>query len=115
MPGPHPGRVVKQVHADKSIDETTREKVDVPTVQEDKIRRGMTSLTGDKDSRDSWARFFNSEDVVGVKINSSGTPGAMSMPETVAEIAKNLINCRSEGGEHYRPRPDRRADGAMPL
>src|SRR5689334_185112 len=88
MPGLYPGRVVT-VHSPKCIDEAT-EKVDVPTVQE-MIARGMTSLTGDKDPRDSWARFFNSQDFVGIKINCSGAPGAMSMPEVVAEIARSLI------------------------
>jgi uncharacterized protein (DUF362 family) len=88
MPGAYPGRVVT-VHAPKSIDETT-EKVDVPTVQE-MIARGMTSLTGDRDPRDSWARFFNADDFVGIKINCSGAPGAMSMPDVVAEISRNLI------------------------
>jgi uncharacterized protein (DUF362 family) len=88
MPGPYPGRVVT-VHSPNCIDETT-EKVDVPTVQA-MIARGMTTLTGDKDPRDSWARFFNSQDFVGIKINCSGAPGAMSMPEVVAEIAKNLM------------------------
>ena len=49
------------------------EKVDVPTVQS-MIARGMTTLTGDNDPRDSWARFFNAQDVVGIKINCSGAP-----------------------------------------
>ena len=88
MPGPYPGRVVT-VHSPKCIDEVT-EKVDVPTVQA-MIARGMTTLTGDKDPRDSWARFFNAQDFVGIKVNASGAPGAMSMPEVVAEIASNLI------------------------
>jgi len=88
MPGPYPGRVVT-VHAPRCIDEVT-EKVDVPTVKA-MIARGMTSLTGDKDPRDSWARFFNAQDFVGIKINCSGAPGAMSTPEIVTEIANNLI------------------------
>ena len=88
MPGPYPGRVVT-VHAPGCINEAT-EQVDVPTVQA-MIARGMTTLTGDRDARDSWARFFNAQDVVGLKVNSSGAPGAMSMPEVVAEIAKNLM------------------------
>jgi uncharacterized protein (DUF362 family) len=88
MPGPYPGRVVT-VHAPKCIDEVT-EKVDVPAVQE-MIARGMTTLTGDRDPRDSWARFFNSQDFVGIKVNGSGAPGAMSMPEVVTEISRNLI------------------------
>src|ERR1041384_4392912 len=58
MPGPYPGRVVS-VHSPKCIDEQT-EKVDVPTVQA-MIARGMTTLTGDKDARDSWGRFFHDQ------------------------------------------------------
>jgi hypothetical protein len=88
MPGPYPGRVVT-VHSPQCIDEAT-EKVDVPTVQK-MIATGMTTLTGDKDARDSWARFFNAKDFVGIKVNASGAPGAMSMPEIVAEITKNLM------------------------
>ena len=88
MPGMYPGRVVT-VHAPRCIDEVT-EKVDVPTVKT-MIARGMSALTGDKDARDSWARFFNREDFVGIKVNASGAPGAMSMPDVVAEIANNLI------------------------
>jgi uncharacterized protein (DUF362 family) len=88
MPGQYPGRVVT-VHSPRCIDEAT-EKVDVPTVKE-MIARGMTTLTGDKDARDSWARFFTPDDFVGIKINASGAPGAMSMPDVVAEIARNLM------------------------
>ena len=83
MPGPYPGRVVT-VHSPKCIDEAT-EQVDVPTVRE-MIARGMTTLTGDRDARDSWARFFNQDDFIGIKVNCSGAPGAMSMPEVVADI-----------------------------
>jgi uncharacterized protein (DUF362 family) len=87
MPGPYPGRVIT-VHAPGAIDEVT-EHVDVPTVKT-MIAQGMTALTGDKDPRDSWAKFFDADDVVGIKINASGAPGAMSMPEVVAEIVRNL-------------------------
>ena len=87
MPGPYPGRVVT-VHSQRCIDEVT-EKVDVAAVRE-MMARGMTTLTGDRDPRDSWARFFNAQDVVGIKINASGAPGAMSMPDIVAEIVRNL-------------------------
>jgi len=87
MPGPYPGRVVT-VHAPGCIDEAT-EAVDVPTVKT-MIARGMTTLTGDRDPRDSWARFFDATDFVGIKINCSGAPGAMSMPEVVADIVSNL-------------------------
>ena len=88
MPGAYPGRVVT-VHSPECIDETT-EAVDVPSVRR-MIARGMTTLTGDSDPRDSWARFFNQDDFVGIKVNCSGAPGAMSMPEVVADIVANLM------------------------
>ena len=87
MPGPYPGKVA-QVHAEKSIDAAS-EKVDVPTVRE-MIAQGMRALTGDADTRDSWARFFKPADVVGIKVNCSGAPGIMSTPEVVGEIVRNL-------------------------
>src|ERR687887_418205 len=66
MPGRYPGRVVT-VHSPRCIDEVT-EKVDVAAVRE-MIARGMSTLTDDKDSRDSWARFFDAQDFVGIKVN----------------------------------------------
>jgi uncharacterized protein (DUF362 family) len=87
MPGAYPGRVVT-VRSPRCIDEAT-EAVDVATVRE-MIARGMTALTGDRDPRDSWARFFDQDDFVGIKVNCSGAPGAMSMPEVVADIVANL-------------------------
>ena len=87
MPGRYPGQVVA-VHADRCI-ETGSNKVDVPTVRE-MMANGMRTLTGDKDARDSWARFFTPSDVIGIKINCSGAPNIMSTPEVVAEIVRNL-------------------------
>ncbi|MBI3696406.1 MAG: DUF362 domain-containing protein [Acidobacteria bacterium] len=88
MPGPYPGSVVA-VHAEKSIDAES-EKVDVPTVKE-MISRGMRALTGERKAEDAWRRFFTPADVVGIKVNNSGAPGAMSMPEVVAEIVSSLV------------------------
>lgn len=87
MPGPYPGQVVA-VHGDKAIDAES-EKVD-PAVLREMMARGMRTLTGDRDARDSWARFFVPSDVVGIKVNCSGAPGIMSTPEAVAEIVRNL-------------------------
>jgi uncharacterized protein (DUF362 family) len=88
MPGPYPG-VVASVHSEKCIDAES-EKVDAATVK-DMIDRGMTALTGDKTPAASWRRFFTPSDVVGIKVNCSGAPGAMSMREVVAEICANLV------------------------
>ena len=89
MPGLYPGKVAK-VHAEKSIDSNS-EKVDVPTVRE-MISQGMRALTGDKDARDSWARFFAPADVVGIKVNCSGAPDIMSTPEIIVfQLLPNLL------------------------
>ena len=87
MPGPYRGKVAR-VHAARCIDEES-EKVDAASVVE-MIANGMRALTGDANARDSWARFFNSSDVVGIKVNCSGAPSIMSTPEVVAEIVRNL-------------------------
>lgn len=88
MPGPYRGQVVA-LHSEKVIDAAT-EKVDVPTVKE-MISRGMKELTGAGSDADAWKKFFNPSDVVGIKANCSGAPGAMSMPDVIAEICRNLI------------------------
>ena len=88
MPGSYPGQVAR-VHAAKCIDEQS-EKVDAAVVRE-MMAQGMCALTGDKDPRDSWARFFTPSDVVGIKVNCSGAPRIMSTPEVVAEIVRKVI------------------------
>jgi uncharacterized protein (DUF362 family) len=98
MPGPYPGHVVR-VRSEKCIDEAT-ERIDVPTVRE-MISRGMTSLTGDSDARDSWRRFFSPSDTVGIKINSSGAPAVCSRPEVVTEICRELIGAGVKPGEIF--------------
>ena len=60
--------------------------------------------------RDSWARFFNQDDFVGIKINCSGAPGAMSMPDMVAEIVREADGGRRQAHEHRDSRARRRAD-----
>ena len=87
-PFSRPGEVTS-VHAAKAID-VDSEQVDVPVVRE-MMAQGMRSLTGDKETRDAWARFISPSDVVGIKVNCSGAPGIMSTPEVVAEIVNNLI------------------------
>ncbi|MDQ6701474.1 MAG: DUF362 domain-containing protein, partial [Acidobacteriota bacterium] len=87
-PFSRPGEVTS-VHAAASID-VDSEQVNVPVVRE-MMAQGMRSLTGDKETRDAWARFISPSDVVGIKVNCSGAPGIMSTPEVVAEIVNNLI------------------------
>ncbi len=88
MPGAHPGQVVR-VHANTVIDENT-EKVDAAVVEK-MVAEGMTQLTGEKSPKDAWAKFFDSSDVVGIKVNCSGAPDIKSRPEVVGAIVANLI------------------------
>src|SRR5690349_7656681 len=88
MPGKYPATVVR-VNAD-SVIETETEKVD-RAVAGQMLSKGMCTLTGAKDPKDAWASFFSPDDVVGIKVNCSGSPGIMSTPELVGEIAANLV------------------------
>src|SRR5688572_5646466 len=88
MPGRYKGQVVR-VHSDRSADSATG-KVDGQVVRT-MLAEGMRALTGDKDDRDSWARFITPKDVVGVKVNCSGALNIMSAPEVVAGIVEKLI------------------------
>lgn len=82
------GRVVR-VHSASSINESNAQAD--PAVVAEMITRGLTRLTGDKDPRDSWRRFIQPTDTVGIKINASGAPKIMSHPVVVADIVRNLL------------------------
>src|SRR5579884_310621 len=88
MPGAYRGQVAR-VHAASCIDEKT-DAVDREVVRR-MLSSGMRALTGEKSERDAWARFIAPKDVVGIKVNSSGAPNMMSMPELVAGIVENVI------------------------
>ncbi len=87
MPGPFAGQVVR-VRSEKSVD-TTAHKINAPVVRA-MMSRGMCSLTGAKNQRDAWASFFDSNDVVGIKVNCSGAPNIFSSTEIVSGIVTNL-------------------------
>jgi uncharacterized protein (DUF362 family) len=88
MPGPYPGQVVR-VHSENSIDAGSG-KVNRELVKQ-MLSSGMKTLTGDARREDAWARFISPKDVVGIKVNCSGSPKIYSSPEVVAGIAENLI------------------------
>ncbi len=88
MPGPHRGTVIR-CHSDGVIDPGT-ERVDRVIVNR-MLSEGMRALTRAKNDRDAWAGYFSPGDVVGIKVNCSGAPNIMSMPEVVAGIAENLL------------------------
>ena len=88
MPGKYPGSVVR-VRAANPID-TATQAVD-KTVVRAMIARGMRELTGAPDEREAWRSFLTPSDVVGIKVNCSGAPQIMSLPEVVAEIVRNVM------------------------
>ena len=85
MPGLFPGRVI-QVRDPNAI---VRNRVSQPIVRR-LLDQAMKELTGERSARDSWARFIEPKDVVGIKINPSGAPACCSSPEIVREIISSL-------------------------
>jgi uncharacterized protein (DUF362 family) len=83
MPGLFPGRVVeiRNPHA------IVRNRVSQNIVGR-MLEQAMKELTGEKSARDSWAKFVQPKDMVGIKINPSGAPACCSSPEIVREIIR---------------------------
>jgi hypothetical protein len=88
MPGPYPGTVIS-VKSARSLSPDGL-KVDGEVVRE-MMERGMRSLTGETRTLDAWKQFFNSDDVVGIKVNAGGRPWVVSTPEIVVECVRNLM------------------------
>jgi hypothetical protein len=88
MPGPWPGRVVS-VRSRRCLDEAGVV-VDAEVVRE-MMDRGMRSLTGEATTLGAWRRFFEPQDVVGIKVNAGGVPHVVSNPAIVAETCRQLM------------------------
>ncbi|GEM_PF-187499 len=99
MPGPFPGRVVEVRHPQVIND--------AYAINQDAVRqmmnRGMCGLTGSDDAPMAWRRFFERDDIVGVKVNPVGRgpmPGeagrvagareSISSPAVVVETVRAL-------------------------
>ena len=85
MPGPFPGKVVET----KSDNVIVQNKVDTALVRK-MMARGMMELTDTSTPLKAWQFFFNSSDVVGIKVNASGLPYCVSSPEILNEIIRSL-------------------------
>jgi hypothetical protein len=96
MPGPYPGRVVEVYHPDSV---STTNQIHQPTVKA-MIDRGMAELTGadPHDPSAAWKRFFEKDDVVGIKVNPVGRKrgandvGSISSPEVLVEVVNRLTD-----------------------
>ena len=86
MPGLFPGRVVEAHHpgvldaAGRASSAAVREMLD----------RGMRALTGDTSADAAWRRFVEPSDIVGLKVNPSGTPTTTTNIQLVREVIRGL-------------------------
>jgi uncharacterized protein (DUF362 family) len=85
MPGLFPGRVVEAFHERAVVNR----RVSQDAVR-DMVSRGMLALTGDTRPQDAWARFFDKSDVVGIKVNPSGTPQTTTQIALLREVIRSL-------------------------
>jgi hypothetical protein len=92
MPGPFPGRVVEVYHPGSVKANQT---IDAPSVKK-MMDRGMVELTGAENPVEAWRRFFEKDDVVGIKVNPVGMKsrsevvGAISSPQVLLEVVAGL-------------------------
>lgn len=85
MPGPYRGRVIAV--QDSAV--LLSGQYQAESVRR-MMRRGMTALTGADGWADAWWRFFQSGDVVGIKVNPVGQPHVISDATVVREIIAGL-------------------------
>lgn len=85
MPGLFPGRVVETFNERAVVNH----RVSADAVR-DMVARGMTTLTGDANAKDAWARFFDKSDVVAIKVNPSGTPFTTTQIALLREVIRSL-------------------------
>jgi hypothetical protein len=99
MPGPFPGRVI-EVHHPGSVRADGALSADAVRAM---MNRGMTELTGADSPVEAWKRFFQPDDVVGIKVNPvgrkprpeesnrwAGARGVISSPEILLEVVRGL-------------------------
>ena len=85
IPGPYPGRVVAIEHPNSIADDQYQAE---PVRQ--MLERGMMELTHAESWTESWKRFFEPGDVVGIKLNPVGAPYVISAPEVLRPIIEAL-------------------------
>ncbi len=81
MPGLFPGRVI----AVRDPNAIVRNRVSQSIVRH-MLEHAMKELTEEKSAQAAWAKFVEPNDIVGIKINPSGSPACCSSPEILREI-----------------------------
>jgi uncharacterized protein (DUF362 family) len=92
MPGPFPGRVVEVRHPGA----VSADHIISPAAVRDMVAKGMCELAGADHPAEAWKRFFEKDDVVGIKVNPVGRKrkptevGSISSPEVLLEVVRGL-------------------------
>jgi uncharacterized protein (DUF362 family) len=91
MPGPFPGRVIEVRHPGSVRPDNTIN----PDAVKVMIEHGMCELTGADHAVEAWRRFFEPDDMVGIKVNpvgqkGGGKIGAISSPAVLLEVVAGL-------------------------
>ena len=85
LPGPYPGRVI-EARNQAMIREGVKSREAIKAT----VDRGMKELTGADDAVEAWRSFFEPGDVVGIKMNPVGNPGANTNSELMLEVIEGL-------------------------
>lgn len=101
MPGRYPGRVIEVRHASVVDDQHRINRTAVRNM----VERGMVELTGAEHPTEAWRVLFETDDVVGIKVNPvgrkplarendrvKGAVAAISNPEVILEVVKGLTS-----------------------
>jgi Domain of unknown function (DUF362) len=96
MPGPFPGRVIEVQHTGSVRPDLSVNAVAVPGM----VQRGMCALTGADYPTEAWRRFFEPDDVVGIKVNPVGHRWGPDRPEAIsshAVVLETVAGLKSAG------------------
>ncbi len=92
MPGPFPGLVARASHS--GVTRGQKPNHGDPHAATAMLAAAMKELTGEKDPRDAWARFFQPGDRVGIKVNPTGG----KLLSNTHELNRAVINSLVEVG-----------------
>jgi hypothetical protein len=85
MPGLFPGRVVQTFHPGSIVNGQVHQ----PAVRA-MLEAGMNSLMGETSAVGAWSMLFDKHDVVGIKVNPSGSPTTVTSVPLILEVIRNL-------------------------
>lgn len=63
-----------------------------PAVVQEMLDKAMQEFTGEKSTKDQWAKYVTKDDVVGLKVNGLGGPRLCTKPELIQAVIKRLLD-----------------------